>query len=315
VDGSRLGRWHGEPVAGMAYWDAFLPTLWTNSERPAMSWIDRVDAKFGRYAVPNLTVFLIAGQVLAFLANSAPGLEGSAVLKNIQLEPDKVLQGEWWRLITFLFAPPTTNVLFAFFFWYLFYLMGATLEANWGAFRYNLYLLLGYVASIVMAFVASFAAGLPGQVASNGYLYGTVFLAFARLYPDFTISIFFLLPVKVKWLAMLQWIIYGVTMISPATWLERGMVVAAVFNYLAFFGHDILHGMKHRHRRMQFQSRSLHGGKLKGRKMSHACHVCGLSSADSAKTPFRYCSKCGGDYCYCPEHLTNHEHVKAAGAT
>jgi len=92
-------------------------------------------------------------------------------------------------------------------------------------------------------------------------------------------------------------------------------VVAAVFNFLVFFGRDVLHDMQHRHRRMQFQSRSLQGRETKGRKMAHACHVCGLSSADSPKTPFRYCSECGGDYCYCPEHLANHEHVKTADAT
>ncbi|MEX2091799.1 MAG: hypothetical protein WD971_03930 [Pirellulales bacterium] len=280
-----------------------------------MSWIDRANAKFGRFAVPNLTVLLIAGQVIAFLANSAPGLEGAALLRNIQLEPDKVLQGEWWRLITFLFAPPTTFVLFAFFFWYLLYMFGTTLEANWGTFRYNVYLLLGYVASVVMAFVAWFAAGVPGQIATNGFLYGSVFLAFARLYPEFVMYIFFVLPVKIRWLAMFQWIMYGVTLISPTTWLMRAMVVAAVFNYLVFFGRDILRDMKHRNRRMQFQARALQGKRGRGRRMAHVCRVCGLSSADSPSTPFRYCSECGGDYCYCPEHLQNHEHVKIAGAT
>jgi len=280
-----------------------------------MSWIDRLDAKFGRFAVPNVTVLLIAGQVLAFVANSLPGMETAAVLASIDLKPDKVLQGEWWRLITFVFDPPITNALFAFFFWYLFYLMGTTLEANWGAFRYNVYLLLGYVASLVMAFAAWFAGGVPGQVASNGYLYGTVFLAFARLYPDFIINIFFIVPVKIRWLAMLTWIMYAITLLFSQSWLERAMVVAAVFNFLVFFGRDVLHDMQHRHRRMQFQSRSLQGRETKGRKMAHACHVCGLSSADSPKTPFRYCSECGGDYCYCPEHLANHEHVKTADAT
>jgi hypothetical protein len=275
-----------------------------------MSWIDRLDAKFGRYAVPNLTVFLIAGQVLTYLASAAPAPLGAGVFENIMFVPDKVFAGEWWRLVTFLFTPPTSNLLFAFFFWYLFYLMGTTLEANWGAFRYNLYLLLGYVASVGTAFVAWSAGGAAGQIASNAFLYGTVFLAFARLYPEFTMYIFFVLPVKIRWLALLTWIMYGVTLLFSQSWLERSMVVAAVFNYLVFFGRDIVRDMKHRHRKMQFQSRSLRGGKKMGRKMAHVCHVCGLSSADSPRVPFRYCSECGGDYCYCPEHINNHEHVK-----
>jgi len=277
-----------------------------------MKWIDRLEAKYGRYAVPNLTVFLIVGQVLAYLASAAPRAHGAApVVANLALVPDKVLAGEWWRVITFPFTPPPMNVLFAFFFWYLFYLFGTTLEANWGALRYNLYLLMGYVASIAMAFVAWFAAGVPGASASNTFLYGTVFLAFARLYPDFVLYIFFILPVKIRWLALLTWFLYGLTVLSSPLSLASAMVVAAVFNYLVFFGRDIVRDMKHRHRRMQFQSRSLQGNNVSGgRKMKHQCHVCGLSSVDSPRTQFRYCSECGGDYCYCPEHIQNHEHVK-----
>lgn len=281
-----------------------------------MSWIDRLDATFGRYAVPHLTVFLIVGQALAFLANSAPGAEGGTpLLDGIYLMPAKVVTGEWWRIITFVFAPPITNPIFAFFFFYLFYLMGTALEAEWGAFRYNLYLLLGYLGSVAMALIAYLVAGVGGEVATNGFLYGSVFLAFARLYPDFTISLFFILPIKVRWLALFQWIMYGVTLVFSQSWLERSMVVAAVFNYLVFFGRDIVRDMKHGHRRMQFQSRSLQGKSQKARRLKHECHVCGLSSEQSSKTAFRYCSECGGDYCYCPDHLHNHEHVKIADAT
>lgn len=283
-----------------------------------MRWIDHLEAKFGRWAVPNVTAILIAGQVLTYLASSAPEPLGPRVFENIMFAPDLVASGEWWRLVTFLFTPPTSNPLFAFFFWYLFYLMGTTLEANWGAFRYNVYLLLGYVASVAMAFVAWGAGGAGGQIASNAFLYGTVFLAFARLYPEFTLYIFFILPVKIRWLALLTWIMYGVTMVFSNSWLERALVVAAVFNYLVFFGRDIVRDIRHRHRRMQFQSKALQGkgnNGPRGRRMSHECHVCGLSSIDSPRTQFRYCSECGGDLCYCPEHLGNHEHVKTVEAS
>lgn len=278
-----------------------------------MKWIDRLETKLGRWAVPNVTAILIAGQVLTYLASAAPEPLGPRVFENVLFMPDKVVAGEWWRVFTFLFTPPSTNVLFAFFFWYLFYLFGTTLEENWGALRYNIYLLLGYVASIVMAFVAWFAVGFAGQAGTNAFLYGTVFLAFARLYPEFTMYIFFVLPIKARWLATFQWIFYGVNFLLSPSWLERALIAAAVFNYLVFFGRDIVRDMRHRHRRMQFQSKSLQGkGKNgpRGRRMEHACHVCGLSSADAPRTQFRYCSECGGDLCYCPEHIGNHEHAK-----
>jgi hypothetical protein len=226
--------------------------------------------------------------------------------------PDKVMQGEWWRLITFVFDPPITNPLFAFFAWYLFYLMGTTLESTWGAFRYNVYLAIGYFASIASAFLFWFATGMPGQSATNAFLYGSVFLAFARLYPDFELQLFFIFPVKIKWLALITWIGYLWTLLAADSWLTRAMVLAAVLNYLLFFGRDIARGMKQGHRGMQFRAKALrspatsvaHGGP----RMIHTCRVCGITSETSAKTQFRYCSQCNGDYCYCPEHLHNHEH-------
>lgn len=283
-----------------------------------MKWIDRLETKLGRWAVPNVTAVLIAGQVLTYLASAAPEPLGPRVFQNIFFMPDKVAAGEWWRVITFLFTPPSTNILFAFFFWYLFYLFGTTLEENWGAFRYNVYLFLGYLASVVMAFVAWFTVGFAAQAGTNAFLYGTVFLAFARLYPEFTMYIFFVLPIKARWLATFQWIMYGITFLFADSWLTRALVFAAVFNYLVFFGRDIFRDMRHRHRRMQFQSKSLQGKSKngpRGRKMAHECQVCGLSSTDSPRTQFRYCSECGGDYCYCSDHIGNHEHVKVEASS
>jgi hypothetical protein len=274
-----------------------------------MSLISRMESRFGRYAVPNLTLILIVGQVFLYVARHfAPGAGDEDVLEKVRLLPEAVLSGQVWRLVTFLFDPPLNNPLFAFFFWYMFYFMGTTLEADWGRFRYNAFLLIGYLACVVSAFVTYFAvdaAGLQGGLpANNGFLYGTVFLAFARLYPEFVLYIMFILPVKIKWLAMLQWIFYGLQFLSGNP-MVMGMVVASVANYFLFFGRDIWQGAKQGHRRMQHQSRALKGH---GR-IIHKCAVCGLSSESSPQTQFRYCSKCDGELCYCPEHLQNHEHV------
>jgi hypothetical protein len=157
--------------------------------------------------------------------------------------------------------------------------------------------------SLVVYWIAG--ANIP---ANNGFLYGTVFLAFAKLYPDFVLSIFFVLPVKVRWLALFQWCIYGMTLLtalSAGEWMTCGMVVASVLNYLLFFGRDIWRDLKHGHRRMRHQSRTLRAPQ----RIVHKCAVCGLTSDEAPQAQFRYCSKCGGELCYCPEHLQSHEHV------
>ena len=270
-----------------------------------MSLISKLNARFGRFAVPNLTVVLIAGQVFLYLAKMFNPAQGGDVLEKVRLYPAYVLDGEIWRLVTFLFDPPATNPVFAFFFWYLFYLFGTTLEQSWGTFRYNVFLAIGYVATVVMAFAVYASFGGANIQANNGFLYGTIFLAFARLYPDFVLQIFFVLPVKVRWLAFFQWCIYGMSLLTAPTWMIRGMVVASVLNYLLFFGKDIWRDMKQGHRRMRQQSRTIRSPQ----RLVHTCAVCGLNSDDSPQAQFRYCSKCGGERCYCPEHLHNHEHV------
>jgi hypothetical protein len=282
--------------------------IFPDTIRHAMSILSRLNAKFGRYAVPNLTVVLIVGQVLVYIAQQLnPGKQGFDMLERIRMYPDRVLAGEYWRIITFLFDPPATNLIFAVFFWYIFYLMGTTLEVTWGAFRYNVYLLIGYIGSIAFAFAAYFAQGaLAGMPASSGFLYGTIFLAFARFFPDFTMYIFFVLPIKIKWLALLIWIRYTYGFLF-GDWMERAMIVASVANYLLFFGHDIWLGVKQGHRRMRHQARALQAPP----RIVHACRTCGITSDDAPHLQFRYCSKCDGDSCYCPEHLREHEHVVA----
>ena len=273
-----------------------------------MTLLSRLDTKFGRYAVPNLTVILIAGQVVAFLASFVERQGGPfRVVDQLSLVPALVLTGEVWRLVTFLFIPPTDNLIFALFFWSAFFVCGTVLERVWGSFRFNLYLLIGYAATIAVAFA------FPIAPASNYFLKTTVFLAFARLNPDFSFNIYGLLPVRAKWLALLIWLFFAHTLWT-GPWPLRLIAIASIANYLLFFGRGIWRDMKHSYRRVQFKSRVQYGNALMRRqRMAHACRVCGLSSEASPKTQFRYCSECGDDYCYCPEHLRDHEHVTAAG--
>jgi len=273
-----------------------------------MTILARLERRFGRFAIPNLTAFIIAGQVVLYVANALPAGQGpAATLDAIRLEPDKVVQGEYWRVITFLFDPPTSNALFAFFFWYLFYLMGTTLEAVWGAFRYNMFLAIGFVASVAMAFVFWVVVRTPGAIATNAFVESTVFLAFARLYPDFTLMIFFVLPVKIRWLALIAWSLLALNLLT-GNWMTRLMILAAILNYLVFFGRDIWYQLKHGHRRMKFRAKTVRGTN----RIVHECKICGLKSSDAPGMQFRYCSKCGGDYCYCPDHFGSHEHIASA---
>ncbi len=260
-----------------------------------MKILDKLQRRFGRFAVPHVTEGLIACQVLTyFFCQSNP-----AFLANIALVPRRVLEGEAWRLVTFVGQPPPMILVFTLFFWYLFYLMGTALESTWGTFRYNVYLLVGWLATVSVSFLQ------PDAPASVGFLQGSVFLAFAYLYPDFQLLLFFILPVKVKWLALLLWIRYLYLMIGGDV-MTQLLVTASVCNFALFFWHDIVLRMKAGRRRMAQQAENIR----QANTPRHTCIVCGVTNLGDPKMSFRYCSKCAGAPCYCEEHIHTHQHVR-----
>ncbi len=259
-----------------------------------MTLLDKLERKFRNFAVPNITLYLIIGQAMVFVAY----MSGKLDIGRIVFVPALVLEGEWWRLFMFLLIPPITNVLFAFFAWYLFYLLGSALENHWGAFRYNLFLLTGWAATVAVSFL------VPYYPATNLFLGGSVFLAFAFLYPEFQLYIFFILPVKIKWLALITWISYGWKFLT-GPWQTKLLILASITNFLLFFGNDILRRIKSGRRKMASQVRDIAGS----REAFHRCAVCGKTDQSHPHMDFRYCPECGGQG-YCREHIADHEHRK-----
>jgi len=259
-----------------------------------MAFLDKLERKYGRYAIPNVTTGIVIGQAFLYLFAYSGQLDISRAL----LIPGLVLAGEWWRLLTFPFTPPNAGLFFIFFALYAFYLMGSALEGRWGAFRYNVFLLTGYFATVAAAFLT------PHQPASNVFIGGSVFLAFAALYPEFQFYIFFVIPVKVKWLALLAWIGYGISFLS-GDWSTRFLVLASISNYLLFFGRDIWWTMRTGKRKIAEKAKTFSGS----REAFHSCASCGKTDITHPNIDFRYCPDCGG-LGYCSEHINSHEHKR-----
>jgi membrane associated rhomboid family serine protease/ribosomal protein L37AE/L43A len=254
------------------------------------------ERKLERFAIPNLTLYLATGQGIALVL----GLAQPSFLETLILVPDQALAGQWWRLFTFMFTPPGGNPFLAIFTLYLFYFMGTALEAHWGKLRYNLYLLIALALTVAAAFL------FPFYPATNIYIDGSVFLAFAQLYPDYQILLFFVLPVRIKWLALLTWIFYA-WQLASGFWPTRLAVLAATLNFLLFFGQDIAYRVRHGHRKMRQQASAI----AQRNQPRHVCAVCGITDKTHPTMDFRYCSKCEPPVAYCTEHLRNHEHRTA----
>jgi len=255
--------------------------------------LNRLERYLGWMAVPNLSLCLVIAQVLVFTLVMAAQFK----VNLLALWPVLVIEGEIWRAFTYLFVPPVSgqmdalDAVFLAFGWYMFYLMGRSLEDHWGDFRYNAFVFTGWLLTTVVAFLT------PNQATTNAFLAGSVFLAFAFLNPDFEIYIFFILPVKIKWLALITWILYGATF-AFGGWTARLAVLAAVGNFLLFFTRDIVERLRTGRRVMHQQARRA-ALREAADEPRHRCAVCGKTDLSHPMEDFRYADD---DQCYCSEH-------------
>lgn len=266
-----------------------------------MPLLDKFERLFGRFAIRNLALYLVIGQVFVLLATMMQLINPATLV----YRPVLVMNGEWWRVFTFMFLIPmpstTMGFIFTAFGWYLFYLMSNALEDHWGAFRFNVFLFSSFALTVLLTFLA------PRYAVTNIFILGSVFLAFAYLNPDFELVLFFILPVKIKWLAMIAWA-WNLYLFIRGDLSDRLQIGAAVGAFFLFFGGDMIRTLRQGRRTVTRRAEKA----VEESKPRHVCHVCGKTDRSHPQLDFRYCSKCAGDQCYCPEHIQNHAHVVAA---
>jgi len=257
----------------------------------------RLERRFGRYALHGFTYFLVAFQALVFVLElTNPGFSNLLTLSR-----DRLLQGQVWRLVTCLFIPPSSSPFWVLFALYWLYTMGTSLERELGDFKYQIFWLAGMISTIVVALVFNVPA-------TNSYLLMSVFLAFATLYPNFEIRLFFVVPVAVKWLALVDAAVLA-GMVGSEPGLARLIPVLAVGNYLLFFGTTLLD----RIRSGAFRSRHAAAHRAARRIAAEAttrrrsCSVCGVTD-ENREIEFRVCTcaKCGTPTDFCLPHSRNH---------
>ncbi len=295
-----------------------------------MDWVSKLEKKYGRYAISGIMKYIIVLQVAGFaIMNIMPEF----YLLYLQLDARAILNGQIWRVVTFLLDPPITStisisgLIFLFFALYLYYMIGQSLESIWGAFRFNLYL-IGGVLFHVIAVLIVYAIFDVNLFLDTTYLYLSLYFAFAFSFPEMQLLLFFVIPVKMKYLGMLNGVFFGYTILQgilPAyvnstygvTYQARALAAGvSVLNFLIFFFTSKSfkrHTPKEMMRRKKFKN-DLKRAKVRpttyANGAKHKCAVCGRTELDDPTLEFRYCSKCNGNYEYCQDHLFTHEHMK-----
>lgn len=292
----------------------------------------KFEKKFGKYAIPNLTVILL----LCYGVGYGVELFAPNVVPYLILNPYLILRGQIWRLVTWILIPPSAFGLFTFIMLYFYYSIGMVLERTWGTYKYNVYLFSGILLTIIASFLSLGVYYLQktqnGQMSpelfelymqlggvndiqqyayfafSTAYISTSIYLAFAATYPEMQVLLMFVIPVKIKWLGILD-VILMLGFLFAGDIFTKFAVGAALLNVLIFYLVNIKglqYSPKQIKRRVQFkQDIKRNSGITK-----HKCAICGRTDEDGDGMEFRFCSKCNGNYEYCQNHLFTHEHVK-----
>ena len=288
-----------------------------------MNFINKLERKFGKYGIPNLTTYI----VVCFAVGYVLDLVQPAILQYLSLEPGLILRGQIWRLFTWVLLPQgSRNILFAVIAMLFYYSIGNALERAWGTFRYTLFIFSGLLFTVLGAFLLYFItkdfifteAGIwtVGSCFSTYYISLSIFLAFAMSYPNMQVLLYFVIPIKVKWMAYLD---IAILLYDVFTYLRIGLwqmvvpIAASLLNVAIFFFLTRDFGYikpKEIKRRQEFR-RAVSAGRAGTRGVTkHKCAVCGRTEDDGDDLEFRFCSKCNGNYEYCQDHLFTHEHIK-----
>ena len=285
-----------------------------------MKFIDKLERKFGRFGIPNLTIYMIVCYVIGY----ALMIVNPGILNWLSLEPAYILRGQVCRLVTLVLYPPSTSgvLWFAIAVLFFYYPIGTSLERTIGTFKYTLYILSGVIFTILGAFILYFLLGgnvLVGNVFSTYYISLSTFLAYAMCYPDMQVLLMFIIPVKMKWMAIFYVVIVVYEMIQyimAGAWYLVIPIVASLLNFIIFyFGTKDFsrYNPKEVHRRNEFRRAMEPQGRMKsgsGSVTKHKCAICGRTELDDPNLEFRFCSRCNGNYEYCQDHLFTHTHVK-----
>lgn len=276
-----------------------------------MEFFKKFERKYYKYAIPNLMYYI----VILYAIGLVMWLSGRADIyfRYLCLDADAILHGQIWRIVTFLIFPPAfgtwrfTTAFFGVIALFMYHSLGQTLENIWGSFRFNVFFFMGVIAQVIACLIG-YLVFRQNMILATGYINSSIFLAFAMYFPDAEFLLFFVLPVKAKWLAVAECAVYAYSFVFGNTAVRCELIVSLI-NILVFFlitRNYSRYAPKEIKRKHDFKR----GAKIVPKSGTrHRCAVCGRTEKDGENLEFRYCSKCAGSYEYCQDHLYTHQHV------
>ena len=279
--------------------------------------VQRFCAAHPRFGISNLMRVIVAGNVAVYVLMLLTQSNDVNALNFLTFNLHALLRGEVWRLVTFVFVPAYSSPFSLLISLYFYYWIGSTLERQWGTAKFNLYYFSGMLLTVLGAVLASLITGnYYLTVAGTNYVNLSMFFAFAVLFPNAQVLLFFFIPVKIKWMAILDACYFAYIIFFCAAsryWIGVVLPLVALLNFFVFFAPEIGRFAKREQTRTK-QAAHFHNAvrqtqrEQQSQGYRHKCAVCGRTDVTNPELQFRYCSKCAGYHCFCSDHIFNHVH-------
>lgn len=200
------------------------------------SFLNKLERGARKIALPNLMIIITAGMVLLYLVDMILNVN---VFGLLAFDRSRIFAGEVWRLLTFIFLPVNASPIFILITLYFYYSIGTALESQWGKAKFCLYYYVGIIGTIL--------GGLIVGYATNIYLNLSLFFAFAVLFPETRFMLFFIIPIKAKWLGIANAVVFGLSFLNALLHFDfgaAGSIIVSILNFLLFFAPDMIDKIK-----------------------------------------------------------------------
>ena len=277
--------------------------------------IERFCIRHPNFGIPNLMLYIVISNVAIFLLSQFSS-QGAQLLHALAFTLSGVLHGQIWRLVTFVLIPQAFSPLSLLLSCYFYYWIGSTLERHLGTAKFTAYYISGMVLSVIAVSLVSLLLGSSFPVYGATYVNFAMFLAFALLYPDAQVLLFFIIPIRMRVLAYIDLAFFAYEIISyfvSGTWYYAILPITGLLNFVVFFWPEIC-GFLRLSRRQSRQATRFHNTVSHQQRQNsakpyrHKCSVCGRTDVSNPELQFRYCSQCAGYHCFCSDHIFSHVH-------
>ena len=274
--------------------------------------IDRFCALHPRLGIPGLMRYIVIANAAIYIFSLFD--QSGLLLSVLAMDAWSVLHGQIWRIVTFVLIPTGSSPLSVLLSLFFYFWLGESMERLWGSTKFTVYYASGMLLSVLATLLALLLDGFAFPLYGAGYVNAALFFAYALTYPDAMVRIFYIIPVKMKWLAILEAVVYAAAVvygIVMGAWGYALTPIVAMLNLFVFFSPDFYRKadtVRAHNRREAVQFRKAVKEQKQQRGYNHKCEVCGRTDTEHPNLQFRYCSKCSGYHCFCEDHIFNHTH-------